>query len=232
MKKYFMNDNWELESVDSTADLFLLVVEQNAPACSYVYKYDTSPETIQPDYLNFINQYEESEVESPLKVHIIKVPNTKQICNQVSLADSEHKGTTEEAIEAINAMLNRADCEFLESWAKQPLVEKKRTKKKRAPYDSASYTTGCLGMNLDFFNSHFGTGSMGDTTFGDKDCFNGACSDGFADSSSGGEGGGFSESLHEAKDEEDMPIVEHIIIVVNADEPTALLTKNCEEDLH
>ncbi len=36
----------------------------------------------------------------------------------------------------------------------------------------------------------------------------------------------------EAKDEDDMPIAEHIIVVVNADEPTALLTKKCEADLH
>jgi len=36
----------------------------------------------------------------------------------------------------------------------------------------------------------------------------------------------------EAKDDEDMPIAEHIIIVVNAEEPSALLDKTCPVDLH
>jgi hypothetical protein len=202
MKKYFVNEDWDLEAFEDKSDLFLLVIEQNLPSCSYIYKYDTTPETIQPDYLNFINQYKDTEVEGDLKIHLIKVPNTPQICDQLTLADSEHKGSTEDAIEAINSMLNRADCEFLESWTKKSLTENNH-KKRRKPYDSISYTTGCPGLNMDFFNSRFGTGNLGETSCGDNNCFNDACN---GSDCGEAEGGGLAEQLTEAKyDDEPKP---------------------------
>lgn len=204
MKKYFINENWEIEEFEDKSDLFLLVIEQDIPTCSYIYKYDVSPETIQPDYLRFIEQYQDSCSDGYFKVHLIKVPNTPQICQQVELANSEHKGTTEEAIEAINAMLNRADCEILESWSRAPLTEKKHKKRKK-PFDSVSYTSGCIGLNMDFFNSHFGTGELGETTCGESDCFN-SLETNDSGNGSGGDGAGLGESLLEAKyDDEPTP---------------------------
>ena len=176
MKKYIVNEDWELETFEDDSNIFLLVVEQNLPACSYVLKSDITPETLQPDYTQLINQYKDTEVEGLVKIHLVKVPNTPQVCTQVNCADGINKGTTEDAIEAINNILNRADCEFLESWHKSPLTEARRKNKKRQkPYDSISYTTGCPGLNIDFFNSRFGTGDFGDTPCGDTDCFNNSC---------------------------------------------------------
>jgi hypothetical protein len=194
MKKYFVNEDWEIETFDDKSDLFVLVIEQSLPTCSYVYKYDTSPETIQPDYANFVNQFKETEVDGPVRIHLIKVPNTPQVCSQMTCADSEHKGSTEEAIEAINNMLNRADCEILESWTKEPLTEKKHTRKRRKSRfgDDGTYltfTTGYPELNDKFFNDRFGTSDLGGGEVSDG----GTCD------------GGLGESLLEDADEERAP---------------------------
>jgi hypothetical protein len=184
MKKYLINDNWDLEAFDDRSDLFLLVIERNLPDCSYVYKYDTDPVALKPAYNQLINQYNDTAVDGPLNICIIKVPNTTQVTNQICCADSETKGTTEEAIEAINAVLNRADCEFLESWHKAPLTEKKHKKRRKQPYDSISHTTGFPELDINFFNNSFGTGDLGDSS--ESDC-----------------AGDYSESLLEAAGEEE-----------------------------
>ena len=170
MKKYLIDENWELKEFEDDSDLFLLVIERNLPDCSYVYKYDTSPEVLQSDYKALIDQYLDTSVDGPLNICIIKVPNTQQIASQVCCADSEQKGTTAEAIAAINNVLNRADCEFLENWHKEPLMEKKAKKRKVKPYDSITYTTGCPSLNIDFFNSRFGTDELDDASCADADC--------------------------------------------------------------
>lgn len=43
---------------------------------------------------------------------------------------------------------------------------KKRRKKRRAPYNSISYTTGDIGLNIDRFNQAFGTAESGDVEVG------------------------------------------------------------------
>ena len=191
MKKYFINEDWEPEEFEDNSNLFLLIVEQSLPACSYVHQANTSMEPLQPGFAQLINQYDTTEVDGLLRVHLVKVPNTLQINSQINCADSEHKGNTEEAIEAINNILNRADCEILESWGKEPLTEKNARKRKKH-YSSITYTTGYPELNIDFFNSHFGTGEIGNNT----------CEDSTADSI--GEVSGpsdCSESLTEAKRE-------------------------------
>ena len=50
MKKYRVNDEWEFETYDDHSDVFLLVVEQNLPACSYVHKSHTDPTELQNLY--------------------------------------------------------------------------------------------------------------------------------------------------------------------------------------
>lgn len=190
MKKYFINDNWEAEEYDDLSDIFLLVVEQSLPDCCYVHKANFDPAALRTDYNQLVDQYVDTETDGVLRVHIVKVPNTQQVCDQITCADSMDKGSTEDAIAAINNILNRADCEILESWAKDPLTEGKRKRKKRKPYNSITYTTGCPGLNLDFFNSHFGTGNFGDNNCSDSDCIGGDC---------GGES--CSESLTEAQGE-------------------------------
>ena len=198
MKRYFVNENWELEEFDDTSDLFALVIEQSLPTCSYIYKCDTSPETIQPDYASFVNQFKETEVDGQVRIHLIKVPNTPQVCSQMTCADSEHKGSTEEAIEAINNMLNRADCEFLESWTKEPLTEKKHKRKRRKSRfgDDGTYltfTTGYPEFDDKCFNDHMGTSDLGGSSVGaDTACSSEAS-------------GGCMESLHEDKDEDREP---------------------------
>lgn len=167
MKKYFINEDWEQEEFEDDSDLFLLIVEQSLPSCSYIYKYGTSPEPIRPDYSNFINQFSETESDGLTRVCLIKVPNTPQICTQVALADSEHKGTTEDAIEAINNMLNRADCEILESWTKEPLTEKKHKNKRKKQDSYFTFTTGYPELDDQHFNNSFGTGSLGGDTVSD-----------------------------------------------------------------
>ena len=84
MKKYLINDNWDLEAFDDRSDLFLLVIERNLPDCSYVYKYDTDPGALKPAYNQLINQYNDTAVDGPLNICIIKVPNTAQVTNQIS----------------------------------------------------------------------------------------------------------------------------------------------------
>lgn len=187
MEKLIMNDNWELERVEDTSDLFLLVVEQNAPACSYVHKYDVSPETLQADYSQLVGQYTDTATDGALKLYIIQVPNTPQVHNCVCCCDSMEKGSTEEAIDAINHLLNRADCEILESWNKQALVEKKAHKRKRRKGSGGylTFTTGYPELNDKFFNDRFGTSDLG--------CESG-CETGASD-------GGFTESLLENEDE-------------------------------
>jgi len=161
MKKFIMNDNWEMEAYDDHSDLFLLVVERSLPDCSYVYKYDTDPDALRPEYTQLTNQYKETDVDGPLNICIVRVPNTEQVNSQICCADSENVGTTEEAIEAINAVLNRADCEFLESWHKEPLTEKRHKRRTKQPYDSITYTTGYPELNMNFFNNKFGTNDLG-----------------------------------------------------------------------
>lgn len=165
MKKYFVNDSWELEELEDTSDLFLLVVERSLPDCSYIHRCDVSPEALVSDYNNLISQYSETGLDGPMNICIIKVPNTEQITNQISCADSEHKGTTQEAIDAINNVLNRADCEFVESWHKEPLTEKKRRRKSYKPFNSITYSTGYPELDIGFFNDRMGTGDL-DTSSG------------------------------------------------------------------
>ena len=160
MKKFIMNDNWEMEAYEDQSDLFLLVVEQRLPDCSYVYKCHTDPEVLMPEYKQLTDQYKEVEVDGPMNICIVKVPNTEQVTSQICRADGENKGSTEEAIEAINAVLNRADCEFMESWHKEPLTEKKNRRCRKKPYDSITYTTGYPELNISFFNDRFGTGDL------------------------------------------------------------------------
>ena len=188
MKKLVMNENWELEEFEDNSNLFLLVVTQSIPECGYIHNYDTDPLNLQNAYKQLQNQYNDSEVDGLLRIQIIKVPNTKQVCNCVSCCDSLEKGNTTEAIEAINHLLNRADCEVLESWYKEPLTEAV-TKKRHKPYDSVTYTTGDPALNINFFNSRFGTSSLGSENTADSSCSEVDCE------------GGLGESLNEAKRE-------------------------------
>lgn len=186
MKKYRVNDEWEFETYDDHSDVFLLVVEQNLPACSYVHKSHTDPTELQNLYAQLVNQYQDSEVEGFLNVHLVKLPNTQQVCNCICDCDSMEKGSTEEAIASINSLLNRADCEFLESWHKEPLTEAPK-KRKKQPYDFMTVTTGFPVHDMKMFNSFFGTDDIGGEAGGDvggADC-----------------GGDCSESLTEAQGE-------------------------------
>ena len=193
MKKYFVNEDWEFETFEDGSDLFLLVVEQNIPACSYVHKYGINPDLLKPDYTQIVNQYKDTDVDGLLKIQIIKVPNTPQVQAQICCADSEHKGNTEDAIDAINAVLNRADCEILESWSKTPLTEKKHKNRRKSQYgDDGSYltfTTGYPELNDKFFNDRFGTSNLGSENTADSSCSEVDCD------------GGLGESLNEAKRE-------------------------------
>lgn len=192
MKKYFMNEDWELETFEDDSDLFLLVIEQNIPTCSYVHKYGINPDLLKPDYNQIVDQYKDTDVDGLLKIQLVKVPNTPQVQAQICCADSEHKGNTEDAIDAINAVLNRVDCEILESWSKSPLTEKKHKKKGKPQYGDGTYltfTTGYPELNDKFFNDRFGTSDLG----GDNGCSEGSCE------------GGLGESLIEAKEGEESP---------------------------
>jgi hypothetical protein len=195
MKKYFINENWELETFEDDSDLFLLVVEQNIPTCSYVHKYGINPDLIKPDYNQIVDQYKDTAVDGLLKIQLVKVPNTPQVQAQVGCADSEHKGCTEEAIDAINAVLNRVDCEILESWSKSPLTEEARKKKRKPQFGDGTYltfTTGYPELNDKFFNDRFGTSDLGGET-AESGCTSGSCE------------GGLGESLKEAKEEDSAP---------------------------
>lgn len=193
MKKYFMNEDWELETFEDDSNLFLLVVEQNIPACSYVHKCGINPDLLRPDYTQIVDQYKDTEVDGLLKIQLVKVPNTPQVQAQICCADSEHKGNTEDAIDAINAVLNRVDCEILESWSKSPLTEKKHKKRRQPQYGDGTYltfTTGYPELNDKFFNDRFGTSNLGSDNAADSNCPGGDCE------------GGLGEGLTEAKDEE------------------------------
>lgn len=192
MKKYFVNEDWELDSFEDESDIFLLVVEQNIPACSYVHKYGINPDLLKPDYIQIVNQYKDTDVDGLLKIHLVKVPNTPQVQAQICCADSEHKGNTEDAIEAINAVLNRVDCEILESWHKEPLTEAKK-KRRKPQYGDGTYltfTTGYPELNDKFFNDRFDTSDSGGAT-SNNGCDSSSCD------------GGLGESLMEGKDEEE-----------------------------
>ena len=73
MKKYFVTENWELEEIEDTSDLFVLVIEQNLPDCSYAYKYDTSPEPLMHAYDSLVSQYNDTELAGPLNICIAKL---------------------------------------------------------------------------------------------------------------------------------------------------------------
>lgn len=198
MKKYFVNENWDLEEYDDHSDLYLLVVKQNLPKCSYIHKQSTEPELLHANYEELASQFGETEVNDDVVIQIIRVPNTRQVFEKIPCADSSEKGTTDEAIEAINSILNRADCEILESWT---LSEKKKRKsrRKRKPYNSITYTTGYPALNMAFFNDRFNNfddddGSVAD--FGDAGDFG---------SDAAGDGDGMGESLCEDKKDERAP---------------------------
>lgn len=189
-----MNEQWEMEEFEDDSDLYLLVIEQHIPACSYVHQTDLDPSSLLPCYAQLVQQYEDTAVDGLLQIYLVKVPNTEQICGQLDCCNSMEKGSTIEAIDAINAVLNRADCEILESWSKTPLTEKKHRRKNRRKskhYGSSylTFTTGYPELNDKFFNDHFDTSSLGseniaDSSSSDMDC-----------------GAGLGEGLNEAKRE-------------------------------
>jgi hypothetical protein len=190
MKKYRIDENWELEEYEDTSDIFVLIVEQTAPKCSFVYKTDFDPAVLRGHYGQLVDQYQDSNSDGLTKVHLIKVPNTSQVCSQIQCANGEQRGTTDDALEAIQHLLTRADCEFLESWDKMSLAEARHKKRKKAKkFDSITYTTGCPALNMDFFNSRFNTGSLGDHQCEDSTC----CGNDGAGASEGSLGEAFGE---------------------------------------
>lgn len=197
MKKYRVNEDWEVEEYEDTSDIFVLIVEQTEPNCSFVYRADFDPEVLRGHYGQLVSQYQDSESSGLTKIHLIKVPNTNQVCAQIKCANGEQCGTSIEALEAVQHLLTRADCDFIESWKKSPLSEAKR--KKRKKFDNVSYTTGCPALNMDFFNSRFGTGNIGDHKCEDSDCFvdHGEAADGAATDVGGESGGSLGEAFGE-----------------------------------
>ena len=194
MKKYIMNEHWEMEEFEDDSNLYLLVIEQHIPACSYIHQTDLDPDSLLPGYTQLIQQYEDTAVDGLLQISLVKVPNTEQICSQLGCCDSMEKGSTSEAIDAINNILNRADCEILENWHKDVFTEARRTKrkKKQKPCDSITYSTGYPELDVEFFNSHFGSSgeAIGNETVSETGAQTGAA-----------EGGSnLSENLTEADD--------------------------------
>ena len=157
-----MNEHWEMEEFEDDSTLYLLVIEQHVPACSYVHQTDLDLDSLLPGYTQLVQQYEDTAVDGLLQIYVVKVPNTEQICSQLGYCDSMEKGSTTEAVDAINNILNRADCEILENWRKDAFTEARHTKrkKKQKPCDSITYSTGYPELDIEFFNSRF-TGSEG-----------------------------------------------------------------------
>ena len=157
-----MNEHWEMEEFEDDSTLYLLVIEQHVPACSYVHQTDLDLDSLLPGYTQLVQQYEDTAVDGLLQIYVVKVPNTEQICSQLGYCDSMEKGSTAEAVDAINNILNRADCEILENWRKDAFTEARHTKrkKKQKPCDSITYSTGYPELDIEFFNSRF-TGSEG-----------------------------------------------------------------------
>lgn len=195
MKKYFMNENWDLEEYNDYSDIYLLVVEQAIPRCNYIYCHNTEPNTVYNSYNSLVNQYDEADPEDNVVIHIVKAPNTRQVFEKIPCADSAEKGTTDEAIEAINNILNRADCEILESLDLTERKKKRKNRKKRKPYSSITYTTGYPALNIGFFNDRF-------SAIEDDAALDSA---GDLGGDSGSDGSGMGESLCEDKKDERAP---------------------------
>lgn len=199
MKKYFMNENWDLEEYNDHSDLYLIVVDQQLPKCSYIHGYDTEPINLHNSYNSLVSQYDDAELDDEVVIHIVKVPNTPQVFEKIPCADSIEKGTTDDAIEAINSILNRADCEIVESFSLTEKKKKRKNRRKRKPYNSITYTTGYPALNMKFFNDRFTDFSDDDdngSDFGDDSDFGGGIA---------GDGGGMGESLQEATKDEKAP---------------------------
>lgn len=178
MKKYFINEDWESVTYEDTSLLFLLVVEQSLPAQSYIHQTALSPEELIPMFKQLVDQYKEIQTDELLRIEIISLPNTSQVKNLLkTVTNSNLRARNDEAVEIINMLLGRADCEIICCYTQQALHEKIKTKarKRKKPFDSMSYTTGCIAKNIDFFNNCAGTGDLNASTCGDSDCIFSDC---------------------------------------------------------
>ena len=203
MRKQIINENWELEEVLDLEDLCAVLFRYGTDEAGYVEAYDFDDYKMRDAYNNLVNQYQDANIDDAAYICLVKLPNTNQVISLLNTALYNGNERVPEAIEAVNDLCNRADCETICSWNGQ-LTE---GKKKKKVCSSITYTTGYPELNIKHFNKCMGTDGLGipdknPPVVGDT-LPNGpvadSSSDGASDAgnSSNGEGGVVSESLNE-----------------------------------
>ena len=203
MRKQIINENWELEEVLDLEDLCAVLFKYGTDEAGYVEAYDFDDYKMRDAYNNLVNQYQDANVDDAAYICLVKLPNTNQVISLLNTALYNGNERVPEAIEAVNDLCNRADCETICSW-NGCLTE---GKKKKKVCSSITYTTGYPDLNIKHFNKCMGTDGLGipdknPPVVGDT-LPNGPVADNSSDgasdtgNSSNGEGGAVSESLNE-----------------------------------
>ena len=213
MKKFIINEAWEIEEVEDTSSIFALIFKQGSNTAGYIKRYGFDDAQILADYKALIDQYDNVKFEEPTSIMVVKLPATGQV--KALLSEAEYTGdeTNESKLEIINHLLDRADCEYIEEKVLMSLEEaKKKKKKKKSP--KVTYTMGWPWYNDHMFNQAMGSCDCNknpgeDAADSTNDAIGGGESVGDAGSAgtseggdfggdagaSGGEGGGMGESL-------------------------------------
>lgn len=205
MRKQTINENWELEEVVDLDDLAAVLFKYGSNQGGYAEAFDFDDLVARQAYDNLVNQYKEANADELTHIYLVKLPNTPQVISLLDKALYNGNERDPEAIEAVNNLCNRADCETLDSWG-GCLSE---GKKKKKVYSSAYCGFTDPELNIKHFNKCMGTGGLqnpdsqhlivGDVLPNAPVADAGSSSsDGASDAgSSGGEGGAVGESLTE-----------------------------------
>ena len=204
MRKQIINENWDIEEVVDLDDLAAVLFKYGSNQGGYAEAFDFDDVVARQAYDNLVNQYKEANADELTHIYLVKLPNTPQVISLLDKALYNGNERDPEAIEAVNNLCNRADCETLDSWG-GCLSE---GKKKKKPYSSAYCGFTDPELNIKHFNKCMGTGGLqnpdsqhlivGDTLPNAPVADAGSSSsDGASDAgnSSAGEGGAVGESL-------------------------------------
>lgn len=156
MRKTIINENWELEEVLDLEDLCAVLYKYGSNEAGYVEAFDFDDCKMKDAYDNLVNQYQEANADNLVHIYLVKLPNTNQVISLLNSALYNGNERVPEAIEAVNALCDRADCETLCSWNGCLTEDKKKKKVCSSSY--CGFTDPVL--NIKHFNQCMGTGGL------------------------------------------------------------------------
>jgi len=158
MKKFKMNEDWELEEVEDLNNLFVVLLKHGSFDAGYTEAFDTDDIKMQGVFDNLVSQYTDTGCDDLTHIYLIKVPNTKQVVSMLEPTVYNGNSNDPTMLSLLADVYNRADCEQIAHWAGAGLTE---AKKKKYPFSSATVATGDIGLNIKHFNKCMGTDGLG-----------------------------------------------------------------------